>query len=584
MSGSYAGGVVLAIRVRFFPVLLALSVAAGCGAGRGGPASNLYFAALTEATPGQLSPQSQSALLAMIDEGRLPDLGCSDGADYRIPAKTFYESVGGKLAWLRGGQLTNQAQQLITLLENADKKGLNPDDYDGPKWASRVETLKTQKSESDQIRFDLALMVSAMRFASDLHLGRVDLHQLGLGFDVSSKKIDLAEFLKHSVVDASDVAAAFSQLEPAFPDYQRTEQALEVYEKLAQDHDATAGPLPVTKTPLKEGDPYPEISRLTRLLEGLGDLPPDTAIPDNTHVYEGEVVQGIKHFQERRGLPPTGRIDGDTFRQLNRQLNIPFASRVNQLQLALERWRWLPFGSRAPLIYVNIPEFQLHAFDEEYNPVLTMRVLDGKAETNETPQFASRMKSVIFRPYWNVPASIERAELLLAIERNGGYIGNHAYEVVDSRSRVVSGSADVVSGLRSGQLSIRQKPGAHNALGLVKFDFPNRYDVYMHDTPAVQLFSRARRDLTHGCIRVQHAEELAEWVLRFNTQWNRDAIHSAMEGSRTVPVGLVQSFSVFIVYMTATVEENGDVRFFNDIYGQDDALRQALARREACSA
>ena len=516
----------------------------------------------------------------MIDEGRLPDLQCSSFADYRTPARSFYESVGGKLVWLRNGQPTNQAQQLITLLQNADNKGLNPADYDGPKWGARVATLEAQKSESEQIRFDLALTVSAMRYAFDLHLGRIDPHQLGFGFDVNSKKIDLADFLKRNVLDAADVAAAFLQLEPAFPDYQRTEQALEAYEKLARDDDVNSGPFPVTKSPLKAGDPYPEISRLTRFLEGLGDLAPDTEISENTRVYKGEVVEAIKHFQERYGLPATGRIDENTFHQLN----IPLASRVNQLQLTLERWRWLPFGSRGPLIYVNVPEFQLHAFDEEYNPVLTTRVLDGKAQTNETPQFASRMKSVIFRPYWNVPASIERAELLPAIERNGGYIANHAYEVVDSRSRVVSGSANVVSGLRSGQLSIRQRPGAHNALGLIKFDFPNRYDVYMHDTPAVHLFSRARRDLTHGCIRVQNPEELAEWVLRFNTQWSRDAIHSAMEGSRTVPVSLVQSFAVFIVYMTATVQENGDVRFFNDIYGQDDALRRALARREACSA
>jgi L,D-transpeptidase YcbB len=519
----------------------------------------------------------------MIDEGGLPDLQCSNFADFRIPAKSFYESVGGKPVWLRDGHPTSQAQQLITLLQNANLKGLNPDDYGGPKWASRVETLEAQKSESDQIRFDLALTLSAMRYASDLHIGRVDPRELGLGFDVNSKKIDLAEFLKRNVVDASDVAAAFLQLEPAFPDYQRTEQALEVYEKRAEDDDASAGPFPVTKSPLKAGDPYPETERLTRFLQGLGDLPSDTPISENTQVYKGEVIQGVKHFQERYGLPPTGRIDGDTFRQLNRQLKTPVATRVSQLQLALERWRWLPFGPPQPLIIVNVPEFQLHAFDEEYSPVLTMKVLVGKAQTNETPMFTSRMKSVIFRPYWNVPASIERAELLPAIERDGGYISNHSYEIVDSRSRVVSGGANVVSGLRSGQLSIRQRPGARNALGLVKFDFPNRYDVYMHDTPAVHLFSRARRDLTHGCIRVQDAEALAEWVLRFNTKWSRDTIHSAMEGSRTVPVGLVTPFSVFIVYMTTMVQENGEVRFFNDIYGQDEALRQALARREACS-
>jgi murein L,D-transpeptidase YcbB/YkuD len=180
-----------------------------------------------------------------------------------------------------------------------------------------------------------------------------------------------------------------------------------------------------------------------------------------------------------------------------------------------------------------------------------------------------------------VPASIERAELLPRIEANPGYIASHAYEVVGANGRVAGG--DVVSGLRSGRLGIRQRPGAHNALGLVKFSFPNQYDVYMHDTPAVKLFSKSQRDLTHGCIRVQKPEELAEWVLRFNSGWDSDRIHAAMEGSGTVPVNLAHPFPVFIVYMTATADENGEAHFFDDIYGKDEALRRALAQRKACS-
>ena len=564
----------MAIRIRCVPVLLTiLTAAAGCGPAGGGPSNRLYFAALTGTARGELSPQGQASLSAMIDAGSLADLECPNFTNYRIPAKSFYDSAGRKLVWLRDGQPTNQARQLITVLQHADRKGLNPEDYNGPKWEERVETLPGKNSEPDQIRFDLALTISAMRYASDLHEGRVDPHQLGFGYDTGSKRIDPADFLKRNVVDASDVAAAFDQLEPSFPGYQWAERALDSTKELAEE----ATELPITKSPLRPGDPYPDLARLIEFLQGTGDLPSDAEVPENSHVYKGAVVEAVKHFQERHGIAATGRIDQGTLRELNP----PSSKRADKLELALERWRWIPLGPQ-PLIIVNVPEFRLYAFDEGYDPVLTMKVLDGKAVTNETPLFGGRMKSVVFRPYWNVPPSIERAELLPKIEANGGSLGN-SFQVVDAHSRVVSGG-NIVSGLRSGRLAIRQVPGSHNALGLVKFVFPNDYDVYMHDTPAVRLFAKARRDLTHGCIRVEKAAELAEWVLRFNSGWGQEAIHAAMQGNRTIPVNLTNPFSVFIVYMTAMAQENGEVHFFDDIYGHDEALRRALARREACSA
>jgi len=488
----------LAIRVRFFSLLLLVF---SFGAAPGRPTSHSFFAALTGATAHQLSSEGQSELIKMINAGRLTDLQCPNFSAYEVPLQNFYESMGRDLVWLRDAELTNQARELITLLENSDKKGLSPEDYDGSKWPERVQTLQRNSPESDLIRFDLALTVAAMRYASDVHLGRVNPHEVGVDYDVDAKRINLAEFLKRNVVDAPDVVAAFQQLEPAFPEYQQTEKALQAYEARAKDH-------------------------------------------------------------------------GDA--------KTPLTNKIDRLELALERWRWIPLGNQQPVIVVNVPEFQLRAYDEEHNGVMTMRVLDGKANgKNDTPLFGGRMQSVIFRPYWNVPASIERAELLPRIEGNPGYISSHAYEVVDANGRVAGG--DVVSGLRSGRLGIRQRPGAHNALGLVKFNFPNEYDVYMHDTPMVKLFSKERRDLTHGCIRVQKPEELAEWALRFNSGWDKDEIHAAMEGSRTVPVNLAHPFPVFIVYITAIADENGEAHFFEDIYGRDEALRQALAQRKACS-
>lgn len=570
---SSAGGAVLAIRHRFLPlILLVLSV----GVGGGRRANYFYRPEPGDTTFQELSSEGQSALLRTVDAGRLPDLQCPSFAAYDGSVKNLYQSTGQRLIWFRDSQVTNQARELVALLERANTKGLNPEDYDGPKWSSRLELLQEKHSESDLIPFDVALTVSAMRYATDVHMGRVDPHQVGFDYDVDTKKLNLAEFLKSKVVGAADVAAAFERLEPNFPDYRRALQALQVYESLTEGEDNQSFPV---RAPLRPGDPYPEIARLARFLQSLGDLPPDAAPAAKSHLYKGSVVEAVKHFQERHGLSPTGQIDLDTFRELNTPLSV----RVNQLRLVLERWRWISFGNPQPLIVVNIPEFQLRAFDETYKQTLTMKVLVGKAnKKNDTPVFNGRMRSVIFRPYWNVPPSIERAELLPHIERDGSYIASRGYEVVDSYRRVVSGG-DVVSGLRSGRLAIRQRPGGENALGLVKFVFPNEYDVYMHDTPMVKLFSKSRRDVTHGCIRVQNAEALAEWVLRFNPGWSREEIEAAMEGSRTIPVTLASSVPVYLVYMTATANENGEVSFFDDLYGLDEALRRALTERKACA-
>ena len=206
-------------------VLLLLVAVAGCGVGGGAPENNLHPSAQgTVATPQRLSPEGEATLLALIDANNLPDLRWSDFADYRIFAKNFYDSVGHKLVWIRGTQATDQALAVVNLLQNADKKGLNPEDYDDPLWAKRLalpQRGSPQNPELDLVRFDLALTVSVMRYASDLHIGRVNPRHVHFGFDIEHKKVDLAEFLRSKVVDAPDVKLAFEQLEPPFPVYRR---------------------------------------------------------------------------------------------------------------------------------------------------------------------------------------------------------------------------------------------------------------------------------------------------------------------------------------------------------------------------
>jgi murein L,D-transpeptidase YcbB/YkuD len=252
---------------------------------------------------------------------------------------------------------------------------------------------------------------------------------------------------------------------------------------------------------------------------------------------------------------------------------------VRQLQLVLERWRWVPHSFPRPPIVVNIPEFRLRAYDDHYRPELEMKVVVGKAYHHKTPVFSAEMTHVIFRPYWDVPLSIQRAELVPKIAKDPAYLAKNEYEIVNSRRQVVPTDAvtpEMLEQLRSGKLSIRQIPGDKNALGHIKFLFPNQYDVYLHGTPAKALFLKTRRDFSHGCIRVEKPEELAQWVLRGVPGWDMDRIHEAENGTDSHQVNLDQPIPVLIVYGTAVVQPDGQVNFFDDIYGHDAALEQLL--------
>lgn len=255
------------------------------------------------------------------------------------------------------------------------------------------------------------------------------------------------------------------------------------------------------------------------------------------------------------------------------------ALQVRKLQLTLERWRWVPHSFPRPPIVVNIPEFRLRAYDDQYRAELEMKVVVGKAYHHKTPVFSNEMTHVIFRPYWDVPISIVRAELIPKLEQEPDYLIKNDFEIVDSRRQLVSVDTitpEIVGQLQRGDLSIRQRPGEKNALGFIKFLFPNEYNVYLHGTPAKALFQKSRRDFSHGCIRVEKPEELAAWVLRGVPGWDMDHIRAAEAGSDSRQVNLDKAIPVLIVYGTAVVRENGEVSFFDDIYGYDAELARLL--------
>jgi len=414
-----------------------------------------------------------------------------------------------------------------------------------------------------------------MRYISDLRIGRINPQHFKFGLTIEHKKYDLAQFLRDRVLPASDLRAVLDSLEPPFGGYRRTEQALVKYVQFARDNKDDK--LPVPAKVIDPGQPYSGVAQLIQRLQLVGDLPAGAQV-GHTQIYDATLAEAVKRFQRRHGLDDDGRLGPSTVKQLN----VPLSDRVRQLQLTLERWRWLPTEFSNPPIVVNIPDFRLRALDENNGVAFEMRVVVGKAMTTETPVFSRDMKFVVFRPYWNIPPGIFRRSTLPAIKRNRNYVKANNFEVTNNDgSAVTSGeiSDDVLAQLQSGQLSVRQKPGPNNALGLVKLMFPNEHHVYLHSTPATELFSRSRRDFSAGCIRVERPADLTAWVLRFNSGWPLERVRDAMQaGKDNVTVNLVRPIPVFIVYGTAIAYENGEVHFYDDIYAHDARLVKALAK------
>jgi murein L,D-transpeptidase YcbB/YkuD len=525
-----------------------------------------------------LNAEDQAWLHQAVDSGNSSDLRWPNFIDYSQHLKKFYGFNGYSLWWVKDGELTAQAMQVIAVLRQAELKGLSAEDYDGSRWDARLAKLKPatrQPAEADAVKFDLDLTVCVMRYISDLHIGKVNPKHLDFAFDEESKKYDLPEFLQDHVVNGGDVASVLATVEPPYPGYRRTIQALQTYLQLAKKDDGEQ--LPTVKKPIVPGDTYAGVPRLAQLLRLVGDLPQDADVSVDPPIYKGALVDAVKNFQGRMGRDVTGHIDVQTVADLN----VSLSSRVRQMQLTLERWRWLPESYQNASLIANIPEFRLRAYDKNFNIGVTMNVVVGKAYGHGTPVFSENMQYVVFRPYWEVPYSITRSEIVPHILRDPSYLARENLEIVDSKQNVVASAAvnsDAIGQLRAGKLFVRQKPGPKNSLGLVKFLFPNSYNVYMHDTPATQLFSQSRRDFSHGCVRLGQPAELAAWVLRDNPGWTPERIHAAMNGATTQQVNLAHPIPVLIVYATVIVLEDGQVHFYDDIYHHDAELEKALAQ------
>nr|WP_257031319.1 L,D-transpeptidase family protein [Edaphobacter lichenicola] len=535
-----------------------------------------------EARSAAKQDSASARLSAIAASGHLEDLRWPDFSDYRSHVINFYRP-GYQPAWIHDGQPTTQALELIQILQDADREGLQADDYDASRWADRVALLKSPHEAADEARFDAALTVCGMRYVSDLHIGRVNPQNLGFEFDVSSKKLDLPHFVRERLVNGSDLHAELAQIEPPFPSYKRLRAALLHYMELEKSGD---GEKVLDVGGVSPGGQYAGIAGLGNRLRLLGDLPDSVSIPPDSKVYEGPLVDAVKHFQERLGRQATGELDYKTVVELN----VPLSDRIEQMRLGLERYRWLPYQFKQPPIVINVPEFRLYGFDGKNEVGLTMRVNVGEDYDHQTPMFENNIQYLVFRPYWTPTPNILRKEIIPDLEKNPS-LSDQNLELVSASGKVIK-SGDVTPALlqqvRAGKLTVRQPPGPENGMGLVKFIFPNQHDVYIHDTPAsLDMFSEAtegeegelKRVASHGCIHVQDPAKFAAWLLRNNPSWNLEKVEKAMhDGRDNFQVNLVPAIPVLIFYMTVVVGENGDVHFFHDIYDHDRTLKLELAQ------
>lgn len=473
------------------------------------------------------------------------------------------------------GRANTQAIQALALFDAAPLHGLDPDRY-RPAFSAGASILPTGADgplPSQSARFDLGLSLGLLRYLNDLHLGRVDGRALGYQLSPRTDAVELPALVRSAA--AGRPAEVASTVAPRMRQYTALQQALATYRALAAA--TPESPLSKSTKVIRRDDTFPGAPALRNFLVALGDMPASTS-DASTDVFTAALSDAVKRFQQRHGLTADGTLGQET----QNALRVSLTTRVRQIELSLERLRWLPRDPQGPALIVNIPMFRVWSWEAVPSrtvPPIDMKVIVGRARNTPTPVFAAALDTVVFRPYWNIPRSILITETLPAIRKDSRYLARNSMEIVrgdGDRPEIVPLSPDALRLLAQGALRVRQRPGPQNSLGLIKFVFPNDMSIFMHGTPAPKLFERERRDLSHGCVRVEDPVTLAEWVLNSN-DWSREAILRATAGtdSRSVPVA--QPIRVVLFYATAAVMPDGAVHFANDFYGHDAALSRALA-------
>jgi murein L,D-transpeptidase YcbB/YkuD len=457
---------------------------------------------------------------------------------------------------------------VIAFLRNAEAEGLDPKNYE----AGQIAALFGARDPRSLARLDTLLTFNLIKYVHDVSRGQIKPRRDEPAELTRAGEVDFEPLATmEKVLGAPDIAAYLAGLPPGHRHYRNLKQALKTYRGLAAAGGWAAVPAGVS---LRPGDQDERMFAVIRRLAVTGDLAPDTPpVP----YYDPLLEPAVKRFQSRHGLATDGVIGRNTLAAMN----VPVTGRIRQIIINMTRWRWQEQGLGRKYILVNIANFDLTAF-EEGRETFSFPVIVGKFQ-HQTPIFSDRIIYVEVNPYWNVPPSIAKNEDLPKLRRDPRYLVKRHVRLFSSWSgdarEIDSTTVDwhSVSRARMARYKLRQDPGPWNALGRIKFVFPNQYDVYLHDTPTQRLFARTQRDFSHGCIRVSDPLGLAAFVLTHGTSiWSREEVREIIEEGRRTIIRLPETVPVHITYQTSWVDKNGIIYFNNDVYGRDERLLKTL--------
>lgn len=465
--------------------------------------------------------------------------------------RSFYNTRNFQYAWFSTNGLTEQARGFWNL-----------HDYHTTYFLDSSLHSKSLQKKMDKLIAEDSLSVSATNksmlnteIAMTQHFIQ---YMLGAYEDGYIKRKEMERFVPFTKRDAMEMADSLIKkkhkddkyFEDANVRYGQLKEHLKQYYTLV----AQGGwpPVSISGKSLKKGISSPAVINIKRRLQMTGDMPG----ADTSQLFNDELEMAVKNYQLRHGYTPDGVVGATVLKELN----VPAQKRLQQLLINMERTRWMPNEPTSDnLIVVNIPEYVLHMYEGK-KKVWDMNVVVGK-EGHNTTMFTGDLNQVIFSPYWNVPESIVEKEILPKMTSNPDYLASQNMEIVKDEG---------------GLPAIRQKPGGDNALGQVKFLFPNSFDIYFHDTPSKSLFSKDKRAYSHGCIRLSDPVKMAEYLLRNQPEWTSDKIQSAMNAEEEKFVKVKKPVPVFITYYTAWVDDNGQLNFRDDIYGHDEKLTKKM--------
>lgn len=505
----------------------------------------------------------------------------SEGGRLWKLTREFYENRQFAPAWIEGTAPKSQMRDFIRALWGADHEGLDPQLYNVALIDQKVQEASkgflTRKGfEPTEVgALDVWLTSLYLKYASDLADGLSDLAHADRSWQIKPEKFDPRSLLEEALAN-NRIAESLQQLTPDNAQYRNLRQVLAEYREQA----AKGGWPKVPVTRLKPGQRHAAVAAIAKRLAASGDYKGSVPADGEPATYGGNLLEAVKQFQRRHGLTDDGLITPAVVAEMN----VPIEERIGRIRLNLERWRWLPHELGDRYILVNIPEARLEVWDHGNVPI-TMRTIVGKQDT-PTPIFDDVMTHVVFSPYWNVPPNIAEGETLPAILRDPEFLNRQNMEILDASGNPVDPSSVDLD--EPAKYRFRQRPGADNSLGLVKFMFPNQFDVYLHDTPADSLFERASRSFSHGCVRLEQPVALARYVLRDQPEWTEERIEEAMHAGEERHVKLKSPLPVYLGYWTARVSADGMVQFRKDVYGIDQRqtglLNDRLARMRKSAA